>query len=209
MTRSLGDAMHTLRLTSLTSLAIAVAFAARTYSQERADAEGERSLELTLSEETAQLRYDAPTDVWGQQDNRMSYAVFLSEERDVVGSAALLMGSDLSLGALEVKFGPQAYAALLDEENEDVFAVALGLEARFNLVRSRGIAIVGSAFYSPDVLTFGSADNLTDFMARAEMRLNERVTGFAGYRWFELDLLMREERKLQNELFAGVKWQLR
>ncbi len=59
------------------------------------------------------------------------------------------------------------------------------------------------------MLTFGSADNLQDYMARAEIRLNSSLLGFVGYRWFELDLLERQERKLQNELFAGVRWQLR
>jgi hypothetical protein len=167
-----------------------------------------RSLELALSNETAQVRYDTPADTGGR-DSRMFYGLFLSEERDVVGSAALLLDSDLKIGPFDVRFGPQAYAALLDDENEDVFALALGLEARLNLVPSRSIAIVGSAWYSPDVVTFGSADNLTDFMARAEMRLNERLLGFAGYRWFELDLLERQERRLQNEIFAGVRWQLR
>ncbi len=66
-----------------------------------------------------------------------------------------------------------------------------------------------AAYWSPDVLTFGEADNLTDFMARAEMRLADRVTGFVGYRWFTLDQLDREDRDLQNELFAGINWQLR
>jgi hypothetical protein len=167
-----------------------------------------RSLELALSEESAQLRYDTPTDTGGE-GSRMFYAIFLSEDRDVVGSAALLLDSDFQVGPVDIKFGPQAYGALLSDENQDVFALALGIEARFNIERTRGLALVGSAFYSPDILTFGSADNLTDFMARAEIRLNDKLIGFAGYRWFELDLLDRAERELQNELFAGVRWQLR
>jgi hypothetical protein len=167
----------------------------------------QRSIELSLSDEALQARYDTPTDTGGE-GSRMFYALFLSEDRDVVGSAGLLLGSDLSFGGLDIKFGPQAYGALLDEENEDVFALAIGLEARLNLERRRGLAIVGSAFYSPDILTFGSADNLRDFMARAEIRLSDRLVGFAGYRWFELDLLMREKTELQNEIFAGVRWQL-
>jgi hypothetical protein len=149
-----------------------------------------------------------PSDLGGD-DSQMLYSVFLSEERDVVGSAALLINSDLTLGPFDVRFGPQAYAALLNEENQDVFALAFGAEARFNLLRSRAIAIIGSAFYSPDVLTFGQADNLRDFGARAEMRLTPRLLGLAGYRWFDLDLVEREERHLQNEIFAGVRWQLR
>lgn len=168
----------------------------------------QRSIEVSLSDEAAQLRYDTPTKVGGE-DSKLFYTLFLSEERDVVGSAGLLLDSDLQLGLVDLRFGPQAYVGLLDEENQDVFALSVGVEARFNLWRDRGIAVVGSAFYSPDVLTFGSADNLKDFMARAEIRLNENLMGFAGYRWFELDLLERQTRDLQNEVFVGVRWVLR
>jgi hypothetical protein len=169
----------------------------------------ETSAELALSDETAQIRYRAPTNIGGQENTEVSYAVFLSEERDIVASAGLLYGTTLDLGPFHVQLGPQAYAALLDEENNDVFALAVGGQVRYDLVPSQRIAIVASAFWSPDVLTFGQADNLTDFMARAEMRLADRVTGFVGYRWFQLDQLMREDRDLQNEVFAGINWRLR
>jgi len=196
-----------MRAVLLVTCGVAVAAAAPLPAQEAAET-GE-AVELALSDETAQVRYIDRTRIAGQDDSEIAYAVFLSEERDVVGSAAVLIGTDLKLGNFELQFGPQAYAALLSDENNDVFALALGVTARLDLVRSRGLAIVGSAFVSPDVLTFGSADNLTDFMARAEIELTDRLIGFAGYRWFELDLLMRQELRLQNELFAGVRWELR
>lgn len=187
-------------------LGLVLIAASAAHAQEAAPAQ--RALELALSDETAQVRYLDDTEIGGQENSELAYSIFLSEERDVVGSAAALIGSDLNLGAFEIRLGPQAYAALLSEENNDVFALAFGLDARLNLVRSRAIAVVGSAFWSPDVLTFGQADNLTDFMARVEMALTDRLLGFAGYRWFELDLLDRQERKLQNELFVGARWRL-
>jgi YfaZ precursor len=169
----------------------------------------ERSVELALSDETVQARYRAPTDTGGQPNSEVAYGVFLSEDRDVVGSAALLFGTNLDLGAFHVQLGPQAYAALLEEENEDVFALSVGGQVRFDVIPSRGLAIVGSGFWSPDILTFGSADNVSDLMARVEMRLADPVIGFVGYRWFTLDLLEREDRDLQSELFAGINWRLR
>jgi len=166
-----------------------------------------RSVELDLSNQALQGRFDTPTSVGGE-GSRLVYSLFLSEDRDVVGSAALLLNSNLNFGAFELRFGPQAYAALLNEENEDVFAIALGVDARFNILPSRGIAIAGTAFYSPDVLTFGSADNLKDFAAWAEMNMSDKLTLLAGYRWFKLDLLMAEQRELQSEVFIGARWQL-
>ncbi|HEU4625943.1 MAG TPA: hypothetical protein VFS52_14325 [Steroidobacteraceae bacterium] len=165
--------------------------------------------ELALSNKTLQLRYDTPSDLGGE-GSRMSYGLFLSEDRDVVGSAALLLKSNLNFGygPLELRFGPQAYVALLKEQNQDVFSLTIGLDARWNLVPSRGIAIAGSAFYGPDILTFGEADRLTDFMVRGEIAVNDRLTVFGGYRWFRVNLVNAESRNLQNEFLAGVRWRL-
>ena len=156
-------------------------------------------------------RYRVPTSFGGQPHSEFSYAVFLSENRDFVGSAGLLMGTELNFGwePLQIKFGPQAYAAMLNEENNDVFLLAVGVEARYELVPSRAIAIRAHGYYAPDILTFGAADEMTDVMVRGEMELTDRLIIFAGYRWFRLELNNTEQRDLQNQLFGGVRWQVR
>lgn len=178
--------------------------------QENAPPPKQRSVELALSDEVMQLRYLSDASVLSKRDSDLSYGLMLTEERDIVGSAKLLIDLDVTLlPRLSMQFGPQAYFALLADENDETFALAFGVEARYDLVRGAGIAIVGNAFYSPDVLTFGTADNITDFEARAEMRLSKNLTGFAGYRWFEMAQSERDDRKLQNELFAGIRWLLK
>lgn len=181
-------------------------------AQESADERTERAAEFALSDGTLEVRFLSGTTVV-DQDGEWSAAVFLSEERDIVGSAALLLDTDLSLEPLGlpqlvIRFGPQAYAVLLNEESNDALGLAFGVRARLEIDRRRGIAIVGNAYYSPDVLTFGSADNVVDFMARGQINLSDRVTGFAGYRWFELDLIDGTTGTLQDEAFVGIRWQL-
>jgi hypothetical protein len=67
--------------------------------------------------------------------------------------------------------------------------------------------VAGQAFYAPDILTFGTADNLTDLSARLELQLQPRLTVFGGMRWFEFDLINDlGTRTLQEELFAGLSW---
>ena len=82
--------------------------------------------------------------------------------------------------------------------------ITVGAEARFLLNRSMGLAIAGHAFYGPDILTFGSADSLTDLSARVEIGVASQVIAFGGMRWFEFDLIGGAgERTLQEELFVG------
>jgi hypothetical protein len=161
--------------------------------------------EVALSNDTLQLRYLGSGNAVGVPGSQLTGGVFLGEERDFVLSAALLFPADLGIRRLNISFGPQLYAALLQEENDDVMAVSVGTEVRFFIDPSRGLAVSGQAYYAPDILTFGTADNLTDLSARVELNVAEQLQAFAGMRWFEFDLTDGSgERTLQEEVFVGV-----
>ena len=172
------------------------------YAQQR-DAKEQRG-ELALSNDTLQLRYLGKDGAVGG-GGQLTGAFFLSEERDIVLSAGALFPANLDFGRLSLRFGPQAYAALLEEENNDVMAMSVGAEVRFVLNQRMGLALSGQAFYAPDVLTFGSADSLTDLSARAELQVAPQMLAFGGMRWFEFDLIDDGGvRTLQEELFVGI-----
>ena len=161
--------------------------------------------ELALSNDTLQLRYIGSGGKVGVEGSQFIGGMFLGEERDFVLNGGLLFPAPLGINRLQLKVGPQAYAALLRDENDDVMALTIGLEARFFIDPSRGLAVSGQAFYSPDILTFGSADNLTDLSARVEYEPTEQIQVFAGYRWFEFDLTEGQgTRTLQQEAFVGL-----
>ena len=175
-----------------------------TVQVEKAGADGPYG-EIALSDETLQLRYidDGDRGAGG----RLTGGFFLSEERDIVLTAGMNFPAGLDYNRLQINFGPRGYAALLEEENEDVFAVSLGGEVRYEIDTDSGFAVVGEAYYAPDILTFGAANNIMDLSARVEIRLQQRLTVFGGMRWFEFDLAEGEStRTLQEELFAGVGW---
>jgi hypothetical protein len=189
--------------------AVSSSFALAAHAQQRDDRSDAQSAEVALSDETLWLRYvgrDGSVGNGGQIDG----SFFLSEERDIVLSGAVMFSgnlpSELNVGRrLSLRFGPQVYAALLQEENNDVLAMSVGIEARFVLNRRIGLALSGQAFYAPDILTFGSADNLTDLSARAELAVGPSLTAFGGMRWFEFDLTEGGgTRTLQEELFVGI-----
>ena len=184
-------------------------FSSAAQSQEREDEEDGSSVgEVSLSNDTLQFRYITGADRVAD-DSRASVTLFLSESRDIVVSADLLFPGRLDIDRLQIGFGPRMYAALLEDENQDILALSLGVDLRYELERRTGLAIAGQAFYAPDILTFGSADNLTDLSARVEIRLQPQLTVFGGMRWFEFDLTPgfgEGTRTLQEELFVGVGW---
>jgi hypothetical protein len=162
--------------------------------------------EIALSNDTLQLRYYDKKD--SDADSRLVAGGFLGEERDIVLTAAMMFPVDLGQH-FDITFGPQLYAALLSEENEDVMAVSVGAELRWFFDSDRRFAVSGQAFYSPDILTFGSADNVIDLSARAEWKVADRVIVFGGMRWFEFNLIDDTgERTLQEEVFFGVRFRM-
>ena len=184
-------------------LAAVLAWTSTSAYAQQDDGDGQRG-EIALSNDTLQLRY-VGEDGAVAGSGRLTGAFFLSEERDIVLSAGALFPANFDIDRLTLRFGPQVYAALLEEENSDVMAMSLGVEARFVLIRGMDLALVGQAFYAPDILTFGSADNLTDLSARAELRVAPQILAFGGMRWFEFDLIEGGGvRTLQEEVFVGI-----
>jgi len=161
--------------------------------------------QVQLSNDTLQLKYLSSGQKFGVDKSRFSGAFFLSEDRDIVLSAGLVFPVDFDFGRLSVLIGPQLYAALLNEENNDVMALSLGAELRFVIDRDLDLAVAGYAYYAPDIVTFGSADSLTDLSAQVEIPFSKQMKGFAGMRWFEFDLTEGGgSQTLQEEIFVGL-----
>jgi hypothetical protein len=195
-------------LKRVTVLAVLAVFALAANAQED-DAGRRGAAELALSNDTLDIRYRGSGDVVGVDGSGLTGAFFLSEQRDIVLSGGLLFPLDLGIERLSIQLGPQLYAALLEEENNDVMAVSVGAEARYLLFEDLGLAIAGRAYYAPDILTFGSADKLTDLSARVELGVASRIVVFGGMRWFEFDLTEGGgERTLQEEIFVGFGYRL-
>lgn len=199
------------RMAVIATFLSSIALTAHAQNRDRSssDRASEQSAEVALSDDTFQLRYlgrDGAVGNGGQIDG----AFFLSEERDIVLSGGVLfpatLPDPLNVGRrLSLSFGPRVYAALLQEENNDVLAMSAGVRARFIVNRRMGLALAGEAFYAPDIITFGSADHLTDLSARAELQVGQDLLAFGGMRWFEFDLTEGGgTRTLQQELFFGV-----
>ena len=194
--------MRTLIAVGLTSLFVSGAAVAQAGETTR------RSAEVALSNDTLELRYEGNANVQEVPRSRLTAGFFLSEDRDFVIDAGLLIPANVRLGPVSLQFGPRAFAALLDEENNDVLSLSVGTELRLDINRRTGLAITGKAYYAPDILTFGSTDSLTDLSARAEIRVTRELLVFAGMRWFEFDLAEGGgENTLMEEVFAGVGWQ--
>lgn len=199
------------RVLPLMACGLALAAAQQLRAQEPRPAGTGSYLGATIGNSVLQLRYLAPSPVNpANTGTDLDYGLLLSEDRDIIASAAMLFRADLDLvPGLTFAVGPQAYVALLNAaQKTDVAAIAFGGNARYEVLRRYGIAVFGSAFYSPGVITFGNAHNLYDFEAGGEVRFTSRLIGEAGYRWLKFTLVGQPDDRVGNEVFAGLRWRI-
>lgn len=170
----------------------------------------QRSGGLLLSDEAVQLKYFTSGERYGVENTDASVAIFLNEERDVVLSAGIMMDTQLldfiNWDRLRLRLGTQGYGMLLGNEDTDIVAFSGGGELSFVLFPRGPIVIRAFGYYAPDILTFGSADNIHDIGATIEGPLTERLIGYAGYRDFDVELL-EDATQLQSSIILGVRYQ--
>ncbi len=195
------------RILALIFCALALASSRWLYAQEPRPLGAGNFIEGAVGNQVMQLRYLTPAPM-PQIHGDLDYGLLLSERRDVIASAALMFDTNLRvLPRMRIQIGPQAYLAdLAAAQKTDVLALSLGANTRYEIIRGWGLAAFGSAFYSPGVITFGSAHNLYDFTVGAEIRLAPRIMVLGGYRWLKFTTVNEPDVRVQNEVFVGLRW---
>jgi len=197
-----------MRILILTSCALALAAALPLQAQQPRTPTTGSVIDATAGEHALQLRYLAASP-YQPVPSDLDYGLLLSNQHNVIGSAAWLFHTNLDLVPhLSFNIGPQGYLASLAQQSRSVLAVAIGGNARLELIPSLGLAVYGSAFYAPSVLIFGAANNVYDFTAGVQVRLAPRLLALGGFRWFRFSLQNSPDDTVQQSVFVGMRWNM-
>ena len=165
-----------------------------------------QGIEAYIGQNALQALYTRNMDVgeFGMNDVRAGF--FFNEDRDLIliGDMMVDVGRSERRPNWALDVGPRVYGALLSTENQDIFAIAFGGELSYFFGTARTTSVSISAFYAPDIITFGNADNVRDASIRFETRLTEATRIFVGYRSFEFDL--PDVRKVDDGVDIGVRY---
>ena len=147
------------------------------------------AVEAVAGNSVLQARYFGRSP-FSEISGNLDYGVLLTESREFIASTAMMFDTTIvPVDRLRLQVGPELNLAWLKEgQKTDVFAAAVGASARYELLQRFGLSVLGSAFYSPGVLTLGNAHNMYDFTAGAEARLAGRLYVLGGYRWLKFTL---------------------
>jgi hypothetical protein len=165
-----------------------------------------RSIEAYVSDDAIQAQYVQELRIEGFGPIEARGGFFYNETRDLIGmvDALLYIGDQADVRQVEVNVGTRLYGAFLNAENEDTFAVGFGGEAQYFFTRDQRSSIKLAAFYAPDILTFGIADNVKDVSLRLQTRIREATDIFVGYRSLEIETILGT-REVDDNVHIGFR----
>ena len=166
----------------------------------------DHAVELYVSDDALQAQYIRTLDLGDFGPTEVRGGFFYNEDRDLiaVGDVLAFVGDDVGVRSLELRVGTRLYGAFLAPEDQDIFGVGLGGEAQYFFNSSRSTSVTLALFYSPDIVTFGTADNVTDVSLRLMTRLRNGTDVFVGFRSFEIDL-QPEDREVDDNMHVGFR----
>jgi hypothetical protein len=166
----------------------------------------DRFIEAYVSDDSLQAQYGQELRIEGFGPVEVRGGVFYNETRDLIAvmDGLLYIGDQANVRQVEVNVGTRLYGAFLNEENEDTFAVGFGGEAEFFFTRSQRSSIQLTAFYAPDILSFGIANNVQDVSLRLRTRIREATDIFVGYRSFEIQTTLGD-REVDDNAHIGFR----
>ena len=85
----------------------------------------------------------------------------------------------------------------------DGTAVAVGANIRFSPPELKNVSFGGSAFYAPNVLSFGRMKNYREFELRASYSASEQFSAYVGYRNNRADYDNASSAKLYDGAMIG------
>ena len=164
-----------------------------------------KRVNIYLSEKVAFGQLETDATRLKIENGRAHIAALFSEQRDTVLHGGLAVDASF-VSSFRLSFGTRAYIALLNTENTDAFATAVGVEAAYNLpFEALPLEFAASIYYAPDILTFGASDRAVDAQIDFAFPLRKQSSLFAGARFLQVDT-RPEDREIDNRVHMGIRW---
>ena len=144
--------------------------------------------EAALSSETAQFTFRSDSSVigWGGAD--LGLGLFYNDESDFIAQASLIQMRQASEdNPLTFGVGVKSYLGVLDDIDQDVFAVGIGGEVRYTIPGTMPMAVYLRATYAPEITSFLDAEEVIDYQLGFQIEILPQTMAFVGVRHLEFE----------------------
>jgi len=152
------------------------------------------AIDFRVSTDMAELTFLTQTASFGYGGADIGFGALINEYNDVIANASILVSGSSSgdVKALHFGVGAKLYAGDIngpDNSTIDVQggAVAIGGQIRYVFPGSTPFALLGEAFFAPEVTSISEFDGLLEYRVAVELEVTPSARAYIGYRVLEVE----------------------
>ena len=152
------------------------------------------AIDFRVGADMAELTFLTQTASFGYGGADIGFGALINEHNDVIANASILVSgsSTGSVKGLHFGVGAKLYAGDIngpDNSTVDIQggAVAIGGQIRYVFPGSTPFALLGEAFFAPEVTSISEFDRLLEYRVAVELEVTPSARAYIGYRMLEVD----------------------
>ncbi len=172
------------------------------------------ALDFRVGSDMAELAFLTQTASFGYGGADIGFGALINEYNDVIANASILV-SGASTGdvkGLHFGVGVKAYVGTLEGPDStpvdvDGGAIAIGGRVRYVFPGSTPFAVLGEAYYAPEVTNISDFDGLVEYRIAFELEVTPSARAYIGYRKLEVTFNDDLDYEVDDSAHVGVRFE--
>ncbi len=173
------------------------------------------AIDFRVGQDVAELTFLTQTSSFGYGGADIGFGALINEHNDVIANASILVsGSNTGdVKGLHFGVGVKAYAGAIDGPSSTPLdvnggAIAIGGRIRYVFPGNSPLAVLGEAFYAPEMTSISDFDQLLEYRVALEMEVTPSARAYLGYRLLEVEFNdNNSDFEVDNEAHIGVRFE--
>lgn len=169
-------------------------------------------LDLRLANETAEVIYLTESSTFGYGGADIGLGYLFNEGDDFIVSGLAMITGHSAGNNRPLQFGVGVKLALISIDrppvNEDVGALAIGVQMRYVFPSSTPVAFLAEGYFAPEVVSFRGAEHYGEYRFALELEVTPSARAYVGYRYIEVELEnITPDIEIDDNAHIGVKFE--
>jgi hypothetical protein len=172
------------------------------------------AIDFRVGQDMAEVSFLTQTASFGYGGADIGFGALVNEYNDVIANGSILVSGSTAgdVKGLHFGVGAKAFAGTLEGPTStsldvDGGAIAIGGRIRYIFPGNTPLAILGEAFYAPEVTSISDFDGLVEYRAALELEVTPSARAYIGYRRLDVTFNRDIDYKVDDEAHIGVRFE--
>jgi hypothetical protein len=172
------------------------------------------AIDFRVGQDMAEVSFLTQTASFGYGGADIGFGALVNEYNDVIANGSILVSGSAAgdVKGLHFGVGAKAFAGTLEGPTStsldvDGGAIAIGGRIRYIFPGNTPLAILGEAFYAPEVTSISDFDGLVEYRAALELEVTPSARAYIGYRRLDVTFNRDIDYKVDDEAHIGVRFE--